>query len=65
MFSFENKIPNDFYSSSDFIFLEQTQLDTNSYASILNMNISIVDFSPEWDYLSGGAKVLFCINPFV
>ena len=27
------------------------------------MNIEIVDFSPEWDYTTGGAKLLVCIKP--
>ena len=25
--------------------------------------IEVVDFSPEWDYTEGGAKVLVCLNP--
>jgi hypothetical protein len=25
--------------------------------------IEVVDFSPEWDYAEGGAKVLVCLNP--
>lgn len=27
-----------------------------------SLNIEVIDFSPEWDYASGGAKVLVCIN---
>ncbi len=27
------------------------------------LNIKIVDFSPEWDYTEGGAKVIVCISP--
>jgi hypothetical protein len=27
-----------------------------------SFNIEIIDFSPEWDYVSGGAKVLLCIS---
>ena len=27
-----------------------------------SLNIEIIDFSPEWDYVSGGAKVLACIS---
>jgi hypothetical protein len=29
----------------------------------VNTNFSIIDFSPEWDYTKGGAKVLICVNP--
>lgn len=25
------------------------------------MNLRIDDFSPEWDYVSGGTKILICI----
>jgi hypothetical protein len=27
------------------------------------MNIEIIDFSPEWDYTTGGSKLLVCIKP--
>lgn len=27
------------------------------------MNIEIVDYSPEWDYTTGGSKLLVCIKP--
>lgn len=27
------------------------------------MMFNIVDYSPEWDYTKGGAKVLICISP--
>jgi len=30
---------------------------------LMNLNIEILDFSPEWDYVTGGSKVLICINP--
>jgi len=29
----------------------------------LNLNIEIVDYSPEWDYTTGGSKLLVCIKP--
>jgi hypothetical protein len=28
-----------------------------------NMLFNIIDYSPEWDYTKGGAKVLICISP--
>ena len=31
--------------------------------SLDHSNIEITDFSPEWDYTTGGSKVLICINP--
>jgi len=30
---------------------------------LLSLNIEIVDFSPEWDYTTGGQKLLVCIRP--
>jgi hypothetical protein len=27
------------------------------------LRVTITDFSPEWDYLQGGAKVIICFNP--
>lgn len=27
------------------------------------MEIEVQDFSPEWDYTTGGSKVLVCIKP--
>ena len=27
-----------------------------------SLNVEIVDFSPEWDYITGGSKILVCIN---
>jgi hypothetical protein len=29
----------------------------------LNINVEIVDFSPEWDYTTGGSKLLVCFKP--
>ena len=29
----------------------------------LLLDVKIEDFSPEWDYTSGGAKLLICIKP--
>ena len=34
-----------------------------SYAGLSAMNIEIIDFSPEWDYTTGGSKLLVCIKP--
>eukprot|EP00347_Sterkiella_histriomuscorum_P020850 403336227 len=28
-----------------------------------NTNIEIIDFSPEWDYTTGGSKLLVCVKP--
>jgi hypothetical protein len=33
-------------------------IDPLSLNSIANQNIKILDFSPEWDYTSGGVKLL-------
>lgn len=30
---------------------------------MLKNSVEIVDFSPEWDYTQGGAKILLCIKP--
>lgn len=30
---------------------------------MFSTNIEIVDFSPEWDYTTGGSKVLICVKP--
>lgn len=27
-----------------------------------NMKVDIVDFSPEWDFTTGGQKLLICIS---
>ena len=27
------------------------------------MNLEIVDYSPEWDFTLGGAKILVCLKP--
>ena len=32
--------------------------DPFSYSAIVNLNIRILDFSPEWDYTSGGTKMI-------
>jgi len=41
--------------------LASQQLETSdpfSFSSVYNQNIKILDFSPEWDYTSGGVKLL-------
>jgi hypothetical protein len=30
---------------------------------MIPLAVQILDFSPEWDYTTGGSKVLFCIKP--
>ncbi|CAI2368802.1 unnamed protein product [Moneuplotes crassus] len=37
--------------------------DPFSVESIISKKIKILDFSPEWDYVSGGAKLLVCFKP--
>lgn len=37
--------------------------DPFSFESIAKQKIKILDFSPEWDYTSGGAKLLVCFKP--
>lgn len=32
-------------------------------SSFAGFDIEIVDFSPEWDYTTGGTKLLICIKP--
>jgi hypothetical protein len=34
-----------------------------SYTSLVNLNVKLLDFSPEWDYTTGGTKVLVCFTP--
>jgi len=43
-----------------FDFLEQSM---RHQVSMGPPRIEVVDFSPEWDYVEGGAKVLVCLNP--
>lgn len=38
----------------------QSNPKTEDYGSL---KLSIVDFSPEWDWTKGGAKVIICVNP--
>jgi len=49
--------------TSDFNFFEEIPLDAHSFNSILDLGLKVTDFSPEWDYCSGGSKVIVCINP--
>ena len=28
-----------------------------------SLNIEIIDFSPEWDYTTGGSKLIVCVKP--
>lgn len=37
--------------------------DPFSFKSIQSQNLKILDFSPEWDYTSGGSKLLICFKP--
>lgn len=37
----------------------QDSLDENSFTS-KDFSLKIVDFSPEWDYIEGGAKFMLC-----
>jgi hypothetical protein len=41
----------------------QEAQDPFSYESVYSKNMRILDFSPEWDYTSGGAKLLVCFKP--
>ncbi len=34
-----------------------------NFSSLVALNIEIVDYSPEWDYTTGGSKILVCIKP--
>lgn len=43
-----------------FDFLEQSM---RQQVNMGHPRIEVVDFSPEWDYCEGGAKVLVCLNP--
>ena len=38
-------------------------LEKSNSSSNHLLDIKIEDFSPEWDYTSGGAKLLICIKP--
>jgi hypothetical protein len=33
------------------------------YQDLVGKGIEIIDFSPDWDYTTGGAKLLICIEP--
>lgn len=39
------------------------ELDPFSFESLYSQKLEILDFSPEWDYTSGGAKLLICFKP--
>jgi len=30
---------------------------------LIPLAVKILEYSPEWDYTTGGSKVLFCIRP--
>ena len=43
--------------------LRKSHLQQNRFAVNEVPQFEIVDFSPEWDYTTGGAKLLVCIRP--
>ena len=36
---------------------------TPTYDQLMMKGFKILDFSPEWDYTSGGQKVIICFGP--
>ena len=40
--------------------IQENSNKTEDYASL---KVSVIDFSPEWDFTKGGAKVIVCISP--
>jgi hypothetical protein len=38
-------------------------LSLTDCCSQVPLSVRLLDFSPEWDFTTGGSKVLFCIRP--
>ena len=47
----------------NFLESEKTTNYTDDYNSDKEFNIRLNDYSPEWDYEAGGAKMMLCYSP--